>query len=620
MLINLDLEENSNWKQRFRVSSILWARIANLNPKRGLVCTDRDGVQQLYAWCIDTGNLRQLTDRPTGVINGLISADGEYVYYMQDDSGNEIGHFVRVPFSGGLEEDITPDLSPYNSFQIKQSFSGNMLGAWVSEPNGQLLYVFAPGQPPRQIHKTQNLFFGPSLSYGGEIAVIATTEGTNSPDTRLVAYDVHSGDQLAKLWDGEGVTHSLGEFAPLPGDFRMLCTTSKSGDPKPMIWNPCTGERRELNVDDIPGEVSAQIWSKDTKKVVLNQLYQAQQQLYLYDLETDTFTKLHHPDGVIGSDYDIGIFTEDNKILVIWQDPANPPRLIALDGFTGRKLSTMLSVNDVPAGRPWKSITFPSENGAVIHGWLAVPEGLGPFPTVVHTHGGPKAVMDKRYSPESQAWLDHGFAFFSINYHGSTTFGKDFENSILGQLGDLEVQDMVSGYHWLVENKIAQPDAVFLAGESYGGFLTLLAIGKRPEFWVGGMAGRAIADWTLLYADENETMRSFQRAMFGGTPQDKPEAHRRSSPITYAGQIHAPILVIQGDNDTRSPARQMQAFEARLKSLNKHIEVHWADTGHGLHIQEQRLEQLELKLQFAHRILAQKSIPLERAPTEVALG
>jgi dipeptidyl aminopeptidase/acylaminoacyl peptidase len=147
-----------------------------------------------------------------------------------------------------------------------------------------------------------------------------------------------------------------------------------------------------------------------------------------------------------------------------------------------------------------------------------------------------------------------------------------------------------------------------------------LAIGKRPEFWAGGMAGRAIADWSLLYEDENETMRSFQRAMFGGTPQDKPDAHRMSSPITYASQIHAPILVIQGDNDTRSPARQMQAFEARLKSLNKHIEVHWSDTGHGLHIQAQRLEHLELKLRFAYRILGQKSIPLVPATTEVALG
>ena len=77
--------------------------------------------------------------------------------------------------------------------------------------------------------------------------------------------------------------------------------------------------------------------------------------------------------------------------------------------------------------------------------------------------------------------MDHGFAFLTINYHGSTTFGKAFEKSILGQLGELEVQDMAAAYRWLVESRIAQPDAIFLTGKSYGGYLTLLGLGRRPE-------------------------------------------------------------------------------------------------------------------------------------------
>ena len=79
MAINLDLEGTALWEQRFRAHSILWARIANLNPQRGLVCTDQDGLRQLYAWNVVSGDLRQLTDQPTGVVNGLLSADGEYV-------------------------------------------------------------------------------------------------------------------------------------------------------------------------------------------------------------------------------------------------------------------------------------------------------------------------------------------------------------------------------------------------------------------------------------------------------------------------------------------------------------------------------------------------------------
>jgi dipeptidyl aminopeptidase/acylaminoacyl peptidase len=207
------------------------------------------------------------------------------------------------------------------------------------------------------------------------------------------------------------------------------------------------------------------------------------------------------------------------------------------------------------------------------------------------------------FAPLAQAWLDHGFAFCSVNYHGSVTFGKKFEKSIWGNLGDLEVQDMAAAYHWLVENGIAKPDSVLLTGGSYGGYLTLQAIGRRPDLWAGGMAVVAIADWKLLYEDEAETLRGYQRALFGGSPDETPDATRNGSPLTYAEQIKAPIFVIQGENDTRCPARQMKVYEEKLKSLGKSIKVHWFDAGHGSRAQEQQIEQQEMMLRFAYQVL-----------------
>ncbi|MBL8164145.1 MAG: S9 family peptidase, partial [Anaerolineae bacterium] len=218
-------------------------------------------------------------------------------------------------------------------------------------------------------------------------------------------------------------------------------------------------------------------------------------------------------------------------------------------------------------------------------------------------HGGPTSVMSDFYAPGSQAWLDHGFAFLTINYHGSTTFGKAFEKSIWGNLGNPEVEDMVAAYRWLVDQGIAQPDAVLLTGGSYGGYLTLQAIGRAPQHWAGGMAVVAIADWRLMYEDQAETLRAYQRALFGGTPDEKPEVTDSASPITYAEQIKAPILVIQGSNDTRCPARQMRAYEERLTALGKRIHVHWFDAGHGSRAMEQQIEQQELMLRFAYQVL-----------------
>ncbi len=591
------------WEDRFRAASVLWAQTAPLHPGRGLICSDKDGVMQLYAWEIDSGNLKQLTNLPAGLVDGMLSADGEHVYYLQDEGGDEIGHFVRIPFAGGPSEDVTPDLPPYSPVQISQSSQGNVIGAQLAEPDGHKLYLWEADSEPQQIHNSQLPAFGPSISCGGEIAVIAIMPGGESLDTQLLAFDSKSGERVAELWDGNGVSNGLGKFSPLAGDFRMLSTTTKSGYVRPIIWNPCTGQRWDLRVDDIPGDVSPWAWASDAKTVLLSQTHHARQQLYLYYLDTDSLTKLQHPDGAFGDERGNAIITDEGEILVTFQDPIHPSRLVALDNRTGREMRTVLTAGDAPAGRPWELISFVSENGDTIFGWLAVPDGDGPFPTILHTHGGPTAVMTNRYSAESQTWLDHGFAFCTINYHGSTTFGKEFEKSIEGRLGELEVQDMAAACRWLIQQNVAQSDAVFLTGNSYGGYLTLHALGKRPELWAGGMAGVAIADWVRLYSDQNDLLRDFQNALFGGTPEELAGVYEESSPITHAERVQAPILVIQGSNDTRCPARQMLAYEKKLKALGKQINIHWFDAGHLTHAHEQQISHQSLKLRFVRSVL-----------------
>jgi dipeptidyl aminopeptidase/acylaminoacyl peptidase len=164
---------------------------------------------------------------------------------------------------------------------------------------------------------------------------------------------------------------------------------------------------------------------------------------------------------------------------------------------------------------------------------------------------------------------------------------------------------MAAARAWLIEEGVAQPDQVFLTGWSYGGYLTLQALGTRPELWAGGMAGIAIADWRLSYEDSAETLRAYQTAFFGGTPDDKPEQYARSSPVTYAEQVRAPVLIIQGRHDTRTPARPIEVYEERMRSLGKDIEVHWFDTGHqGPFAQvEEGIEHQEIMLAFARRVL-----------------
>lgn len=156
----------------------------------------------------------------------------------------------------------------------------------------------------------------------------------------------------------------------------------------------------------------------------------------------------------------------------------------------------------------------------------------------------------------------------------------------------------------MIDQGIADPRLIFKTGRSYGGYLTLLSLGRIPEIWAGGMAGVAIGDWHLMYEDQAETLRGFQRALFGGGPETKSAEFTRSSPITYVEQLAAPLLIIQGRNDTRCPSRQMEAYMAKAQKAGKEVEIHWFDAGHGSLSKTDQIAHFELIMRFVERIAA----------------
>ena len=603
MLPALNLEVDAPWKQRLRAPYISQTSRASQNPARGLAVSNKSGVTQLYAWNTETGELTQITDDPAGVRGGTISADGETIYYLRDRRGDEIGHYVSVPFDGGAAVDIMPDLPEYASHFLAECASGRALGFFAADENGFHFYVYdlSARETPLFAITKGALSYGPLLSQGAEIGVIATSEKTGSAEYALEAYDLCSGAHIAELWDGAGSGIMPGAFSPAPADMRFAGSSSAGGYHRPFIWNPRSGERHDIRSAQFQGDVKFWNWSPDGGRLLLHQISGAMHSLYTYDIAEDRLRRLNLPDGV---PYKGSGFLPDGGIEIHFDHSSAPPRLVELDGETGAVKRDVIDLGvAVPAGAAWRSISYQSTNGARIQAWLATPPGAGPFPTIVHTHGGPTAVMVNRWAPDAQLWLDHGFAFFSLNYHGSTTFGYDFQHAIDGKLGALEVEDIAAGVYWLIDKGIAKSDAILKTGVSYGGYLTLLSLGMKPDLWAGGMAEVAIADWTLMYEDQAETLRGYQRSMFGGSPEEKPEAHRLSSPITYAENIQAPILVLQGENDTRCPARQMRVYERRLKALGKSIDVHWFDAGHGSLDNEELVDKKEMLLRFAYRVL-----------------
>lgn len=410
---------------------------------------------------------------------------------------------------------------------------------------------------PNLICRTSNFIFNPVLSYNGELIVIGSIDSKKGVGSKLLVFDTtNGGQQIGTLDDGADINIMAKQFVALPNDVRLLASSNRSGVKRPLIWNVRTDTRDDLALDQlgIEGDVEPQDWSLDGKFILLLHIHNAIFQLYCYCLVDRNLKKLaEQPSGTIYN----AQFSPTGTILVDWENSNAPRQMVALNGENGAFERVMLgsSKDEIPPSHSWRSITFSSSDGQPIQGWLALPNECShePFPTIIQMHGGPQDLASERFYFEAEAWLDHGFAFLTINYRGSITFGRAraFQNNIYCDIGHWELEDIVAARTWLIEQGIALPKAILLTGWSYGGYLTLLALSKLPDLWAGGIARGAIVDWTILYEDSAESLRSYAMTLFGGTPKEKPQLYKDASPITYIEQIIAPIFVIQTNDDTR---------------------------------------------------------------------
>ena len=110
-----------------------------------------------------------------------------------------------------------------------------------------------------------------------------------------------------------------------------------------------------------------------------------------------------------------------------------------------------------------------------------------------------------------------------------------------------------------------------------------------------------MADYLAAYEDEMEGLRAYDRALFGGSPDEVRDVYLRSSPITYVEAVRAPVLVVAGANDPRCPIRQIDNYLGELERLEKPHEGYRFDAGHGSLVIEETIRQVELALDFALR-------------------
>ena len=231
-------------------------------------------------------------------------------------------------------------------------------------------------------------------------------------------------------------------------------------------------------------------------------------------------------------------------------------------------------------------------------------------PTIVHVHGGPTWQAFRGWVPFRELLVQEGFAYLSVDFRGSTGYGRRFRQANRDEWGHADVHDVIDAARWAS----AQPwsnGRLAMYGGSYGGYLTLCALVEEPSMWAAGVDLFGDSEIAESYRHGDRVGRiDLERMM--GAPDDpaKAELYRRGSPLYRAERIEAPLLLLHGRKDRRVVPLMTEKMVEALEIEGKYHEVHWyADEGHGWERRENRRDAYGRILAWLKRHLAGETPP-----------
>ena len=590
------------WEQRLRAPTRTlptWSRNA---PDRFVFRSDEEGSFQAYAWEPASGPPRRLTDERVGVQLATISGDGSELVWFSDPTGDESGRWMAVPFEGGPARELLPGALP--GWPDGLALGRELAVGMIADRAGFALYVSERGEPAREIHRDVDsiAFSGTDLHLEGfDLAGLSADEELVCVEAAQAGDNIHraprvlrsrTGEVVGELTDGPGrAIHSFA-WSPVPGDQRILLAPELDDLKRPAVWDPTSGERVDLELE-LPGEVIPVDWWPDARSILLVHVFRGRDRLYRYDLDRGSLTEVPHPVGEIHG----ARVRPDGRVWLRVSSGERAP--VNLDDDGRETLPT--PPGGLRDGRPYRGWLFRNPSGDLVHGWLVTPEGDGPFPTYLKVHGGPDWLYLDTWWPDVQSLVDEGFAVAMVNYRGSTGYGRRWRDHIIGNIGFPEVEDVVAGLDDLVARGVADPERVAIGGWSWGGYITLLALGTHPDRFAAGIGAVPVADYMESYDDSAPGLQAYDRSLVGGVVHDVPELVRERSPITYVDRVRAPVLVIVGEHDSRCVPKQIHGYVDALRAAGGDVELYSYEEGHTPYVVDEEVREWGTVLEFLRR-------------------
>ncbi|MFC0268814.1 S9 family peptidase [Kushneria aurantia] len=290
--------------------------------------------------------------------------------------------------------------------------------------------------------------------------------------------------------------------------------------------------------------------------------------------------------------------SDDDRRWIVVNDPVTAPPETRLFDRDSRKLTLLFVSRPELTGAPLAGMTpleITARDGLTLTAYLSLPRGSDaegftaperPLPMVLLVHGGPWARDDYGSNGMHQWLANRGYAVLSVNYRGSTGFGKSFTAAGDGEWGAAMHDDLIDAVDWAIERDVADPGRVAIMGGSYGGYATLAGLTMTPEKFACGVDIVGPSNLTTLLESippywEAGRQQMYRRMADPGTEVGRAWLEERS-PLTRAERIQRPLLIGQGANDPR--VKQAESDQIVTAMAEKSIPVTYVlfpDEGHG---------------------------------------
>lgn len=520
------------------------------------------GVPLLYRWHASDSQL--LTPGNESVYGAaVLHSTRPWVVYAQDQGGSEKYNIFRLDYESGERQQITA--APIGRVGWLSWLADDRWLVAGGDDEAQYVRILASDGQMQTLFRSDRWLL--SLDYDPHLNLIALSvgRGADKMNFDIALLDVAQG-QIVR-WLSESNASRETHVTICQGKLAYTTTVNKSQQQVVLRSLPDGAELARLPV---PGNVEDMCWlDDDTLAAIVG--YHATLSPRLLSWRSGQWSDP----------------LDDSSAWTIAPTQAGPiwagsrldqPNTISR--YHDGQVTKLVSVSPDSAYVPVENHWFPSFDGRQIQGWLlrhADPQA----PLVVYAHGGPTSVTANMWRAQIQALALAGFHVFAPNVRGSTTFGTEFEELNIGDLGGGDMQDVLYGARYAAQLlELNQKPAI--TGGSYGGFLTLFALTTQPDEWAGGVAVVPVADWVDDYYLLDASFRFYDEFFFGGSPTEKPDLYRERSPITHLARLQAPVLILHGENDSRCAIQPVIRFAEQAKERGLPVEmIITRDEGHG---------------------------------------